>query len=178
MLALACLPTAGRKASVTLLQILAVDDDESIRALLSDYLGEQGYQVTAVGNGREMRKCLAEAPLDLVILDVKMPGEDGFALAQEIRQTSAIPIIMLTGEGHEVDRVLGLELGADDYLRNRSARANCWRASRRCCGATPIKNRWRQQNHCGVKPKSVSINLPVGNSRPAPGGSSHPKANG
>lgn len=116
MLALACLPTAGRKASVTLLHILAVDDDESIRALLSDYLGEQGYQVTAVGNGREMRKCLAEATPDLVILDVKMPGEDGFALAQEIRQTSAIPIIMLTGEGHEVDRVLGLELGADDYL--------------------------------------------------------------
>jgi DNA-binding response OmpR family regulator len=96
--------------------VLAVEDDESVRNLISDYLTENGYRVTAVGNGRDMDAIMASDPPNIILLDVKLPGEDGFSLARAIRQRSKVPIIMLTGQGHEVDRVLGLELGADDYL--------------------------------------------------------------
>jgi len=96
--------------------VLAVDDDESVRNLIAEYLTESGFRVTTVGNGRDMAAALAADPVDLIVLDVKLPGEDGFTLARNVRQTSNVPIIMLTGQGHEVDRVLGLELGADDYL--------------------------------------------------------------
>ena len=96
--------------------IVAVDDDESVRSLIDDYLTEQGFTVSAVQNGTDMRAAMAASNVDLVLLDVKLPDEDGFTLAREIRAKSNIPIIMLTGQNHEVDRVLGLELGADDYL--------------------------------------------------------------
>ena len=96
--------------------VLAVEDDESVRKLISDYLAENGYRVTPVGNGRDMDSVIKSDPPNIILLDVKLPGEDGFSLARNIRQTSNVPIIMLTGQGHEVDRVLGLELGADDYL--------------------------------------------------------------
>ncbi len=96
--------------------VLAVDDDESVRNLIAEYLTESGFRVTTVGSGRDMAAALAAGPVDLIVLDVKLPGEDGFTLARNVRQTSNVPIIMLTGQGHEVDRVLGLELGADDYL--------------------------------------------------------------
>lgn len=96
--------------------VVAVDDDESVRNLIAEYLTEAGFRVTAVANGRDMASTMAAGQVDLIVLDVKLPGEDGFSLARSIRQTSKVPIIMLTGQGHEVDRVLGLELGADDYL--------------------------------------------------------------
>lgn len=96
--------------------IVAVDDDESVRSLINDYLTEQGFTVTAVQNGTEMHAAMSARKVDLVLLDVKLPDEDGFSLAREIRSKSNIPIIILTGQNHEVDRVLGLELGADDYL--------------------------------------------------------------
>jgi DNA-binding response OmpR family regulator len=96
--------------------ILAVDDDESVRTLIIDYLSEQGMRVTGATNGQVMQAAINAGTVDLILLDVKLPGEDGFALARNIRQTSKVPIIMLTGQSHEVDRVLGLELGADDYL--------------------------------------------------------------
>jgi two-component system, OmpR family, response regulator len=96
--------------------VLAVDDDEAVRNLIAEYLTEAGFRVTAVANGRDMASTMAAEQIDLIVLDVKLPGEDGFSLARSIRQTSKVPIIMLTGQGHEVDRVLGLELGADDYL--------------------------------------------------------------
>jgi two-component system, OmpR family, response regulator len=96
--------------------IVAVDDDESVRSLIEDYLTEQGFSVTAAQNGAEMHAAMSAKKVDLVLLDVKLPDEDGFSLAREIRSKSAVPIIMLTGQNHEVDRVLGLELGADDYL--------------------------------------------------------------
>lgn len=96
--------------------VLAVDDDESVRDLISEYLTENGYRVTAVGNGRDIDSVMKSDPVDIILLDVKLPGEDGFSLARGIRKHSDVPIIMLTGQGHEVDRVLGLELGADDYL--------------------------------------------------------------
>jgi len=96
--------------------VLAVDDDESVRDLISEYLTENGYRVTAVGNGRDMDAVMKSDPVDIILLDVKLPGEDGFSLVRNVRRMSNVPVIMLTGQGHEVDRVLGLELGADDYL--------------------------------------------------------------
>ena len=96
--------------------VLAVDDDETVRNLISEYLTENGYRVTSAGNGRHIDAIMQSDPVDIILLDVKLPGEDGFTLARDIRKQSDVPIIMLTGQGHEVDRVLGLELGADDYL--------------------------------------------------------------
>jgi two-component system, OmpR family, response regulator len=96
--------------------ILAVDDDPAIRDLVVDYLSEHDLRVTGAANGQEMLAVLQRDHVDLIVLDVKMPGEDGFSLARGVRAHSQVPIIMLTGQTHEVDRVLGLELGADDYL--------------------------------------------------------------
>ena len=97
-------------------KILIVDDDASIRELVNDYLSEHGFSVVACANGREMREGLANHDIKLMLCDVKLPGEDGFSLAREVRSNSDLPIIMLTGQAQEIDRVLGLELGADDYL--------------------------------------------------------------
>jgi DNA-binding response OmpR family regulator len=97
-------------------RILAVDDDPSVREMVRDYLTDNEFEVVTASNGMEMQRALDAQAVDLVILDVKMPGQDGFDLARKIRTRSAMPIIMLTAQGEEVDRVLGLELGADDYL--------------------------------------------------------------
>ncbi|MFL9988003.1 response regulator [Paraburkholderia sediminicola] len=96
--------------------ILAVDDDPIIREAISDYLGHYEFRVTAVADGGAMQAALAHEVIDLVVLDLKLVTEDGMALARRLRDESAIPIIMLTGRGEEADRVMGLELGADDYL--------------------------------------------------------------
>lgn len=96
--------------------LLVVDDDREIRELLADYLERQGYRMSTAANGGEMRRALDAAPIDLVILDVMMPGEDGLTLCRELRAHSSLPIIMLTARGEPVDRIVGLEMGADDYL--------------------------------------------------------------
>jgi two-component system OmpR family response regulator len=96
--------------------VLAVDDDPVIRGAISDYLGQYGFRVTAVADGRAMRAVLAHDLVDLLVLDLTLPEEDGMALASALREESAIPIIMLTGRREEADRVMGLELAADDYL--------------------------------------------------------------
>src|SRR5258708_21486650 len=96
--------------------VLAVDDDPLVRDLISDYLKQNELRVTTVADGRSMQAVLAEEVVDLIVLDLKLRGEDGMALARRLRDESAIPIIMLTGRGEEADRVMGLELGADDYL--------------------------------------------------------------
>ena len=87
-----------------------------IRELVSDYLGRNELRVTAVAGGAAMRSVLAADVVDLLVLDLRLPGEDGMALARQLRDESAIPIVMLTGRAEEADRVMGLELGADDYL--------------------------------------------------------------
>lgn len=97
-------------------QLLVVDDDAGLRELLSDYLGREGYRVTAVANAAEMDKWLAEGSPDLVILDLMLPGEDGLSIARRLRAGSDLPIIILSARGEEVDRIVGLEVGADDYL--------------------------------------------------------------
>ena len=96
--------------------VLAVDDDATIRQLIADYLGQNELRVTAVPDGDAMRKVLAETVVDLIVLDLRLRTEDGMALARQLRDESTIPIIMLTGRIDEADRVMGLELGADDYL--------------------------------------------------------------
>ena len=99
-----------------LAHVLAVDDDPVIRELITDYLQQNAFRVTAVADGRAMQAVLAEQVVDLVVLDLKLQAEDGMLLARDLRDESAIPIIMLTGRRDEADRVMGLELGADDYL--------------------------------------------------------------
>jgi two-component system, OmpR family, response regulator len=96
--------------------VLAVDDDPTIRELISDYLGQNELRVTTVADGKAMRDVIAEEVVDLIVLDLRLKSEDGMTLARGLRDESTIPIIMLTGRAEEADRVMGLELGADDYL--------------------------------------------------------------
>ncbi|MFO1153430.1 MAG: response regulator [Rhodospirillales bacterium] len=96
--------------------VLIVDDDREIRDLLARFLTKHGLRTSVAAEGREMRKVLADAAIDLVVLDVMLPGEDGLALCRTLRASSDVPIIMLTAMGEEVDRIVGLEMGADDYL--------------------------------------------------------------
>jgi two-component system OmpR family response regulator len=96
--------------------VLVVDDDPAIRELVTDYLGGNELRVSAVADGKAMQAVLADQVVDLVVLDLKLRGEDGMALARKLRDDSEIPIMMLTGRAEEADRVMGLELGADDYL--------------------------------------------------------------
>lgn len=96
--------------------VLIVDDDERIRQMLSRYLQDEGYRVSVAGDGQAMRDCFSRGGIDVILLDVVLPDADGFALARDLRVHSDIPIIMLTGRNDVVDRVVGLELGADDYV--------------------------------------------------------------
>ncbi len=96
--------------------ILVVDDDQRVRTMLRRYLTEEGFAVSEAGDGTALRSLFDREPADLVLLDLVMPGEDGLSLARYIRQQSRIPIIMLTGKGDVIDRVAGLEAGADDYI--------------------------------------------------------------
>jgi len=96
--------------------ILALDDDPAIRALIADYLAQNELRVTTVASGKEFMEVLARETVDLVVLDLRLPGEDGLQIARKLREESLIPILILTGRIDEADRVMGLELGADDYL--------------------------------------------------------------
>jgi two-component system OmpR family response regulator len=96
--------------------ILIVDDDAEIRSLLSRYLQKNGLRATAVGDGRAMWQSLDAGVFDLVVLDLMLPGDDGLTLCRNLRARSDSPVIMLTARGEETDRIVGLEMGADDYL--------------------------------------------------------------
>ncbi|WP_420143923.1 response regulator [Sphingobium sp.] len=96
--------------------LLLVDDERSIREPLAQYLSRNGFRVTAVESATEARMRLAANAIDLVILDIMMPGEDGLSLCRHIRETSDIPVILLTARTEETDRIVGLEMGADDYV--------------------------------------------------------------
>jgi len=97
-------------------RILIVDDDPELRELLRGYLGGNGFEVDVAEDGAAMRQRIAAAAPDLVILDLMLPGEDGLALCRELRAESSLPILMLTARGEDTDRIVGLEMGADDYL--------------------------------------------------------------
>jgi len=98
--------------------ILIVDDDEEIRDLLGQYLEKHGFKVSTAASGRQMRTVLATAAIDMIVLDLMLPGEDGLALCRSLHADGAtpVPILMLTAKNEEADRILGLEMGADDYL--------------------------------------------------------------
>src|ERR1044072_555363 len=96
--------------------ILIVDDQQEICDVVQEYLTGEGYRVSAAHDGAGMRRVLGQGHVDLVILDLMLPGEDGLTLARSLRSESGIGIIILTGRGETVDRIIGLEMGADDYL--------------------------------------------------------------
>jgi two-component system OmpR family response regulator len=101
---------------LSMISILIVDDDKQIRQLLQEYLTDFGMAVVAVGDGKAMLEELNKSQFDLVILDLMLPGDDGLTLCRNLRTKSDIPILMLTARGEAMDRVIGLEVGADDYI--------------------------------------------------------------
>lgn len=96
--------------------VLIVDDDVEIRKLLCEYLDQQGYRTLAAANGKEMWAILEKSKVDLIVLDLMLPGDDGLVLCRKLRSQSQTPVIMLTALGEETERIIGLEMGADDYL--------------------------------------------------------------
>ncbi len=96
--------------------ILVVDDDREIRELLARFLQKHGYRVAVAADGRAMQKVLADWRIDLIVLDLMLPGEDGLVLCRKLRGQSDVPVIMLTAMGEDIDRIIGLEIGADDYI--------------------------------------------------------------
>jgi len=96
--------------------ILVVDDDREIRDLLARFLDTHGFRVTTAADGQEMKSAVEDWAIDLVVLDLMLPGEDGLSLCRNLRANSGIPVIMLTAMGEETDRIIGLEMGADDYV--------------------------------------------------------------
>ena len=97
-------------------RLVVVDDEAEIRAMVADYLCKNGFAVRRCASGKELDNALAAGPADLVVLDVSMPGEDGISIARRLRASTKTSIIMLTGSHDVVDRIVGLEVGADDYL--------------------------------------------------------------
>lgn len=97
-------------------KILVVDDDPGLRELLQEYLSSQGYEVRTVADGPAMEQFMRQETVDLVILDLMLPGEDGLTLARKLKARGSQPVIMLSARGEDVDRIVGLEVGADDYL--------------------------------------------------------------
>jgi len=97
-------------------QILVVEDEPKIARILKDYLGNSGYQATLIAHGNEVIPQVKKSLPDLIILDIMLPGKDGIEICKEIRKFSTVPVIMLTAKADEIDRLIGLELGADDYI--------------------------------------------------------------
>jgi DNA-binding response OmpR family regulator len=122
-------------------RVLVIDDDEGLNALLAEYLGRFGFTVTAVTHPDDGLRALRSAPPDIVVLDLMLPGIDGFAVCRRIRETNRVPIMMLTARGDVTDRIVGLELGADDYLPKpfepRELVARLQAVLRRADGAAP-----------------------------------------
>ncbi|CEJ11104.1 Transcriptional regulatory protein OmpR [bacterium YEK0313] len=129
--------------------ILLVDDDGEIRRLVTKFLRESGFRVTSVRDGREMRETLKSTSVDLIVLDLMLPGVSGLELCRELRAESAIPIVMLTARGDDLDRVLGLEFGADDYIskpfntRELAARIRAVLRRTTAQGETRLDPSWR-----------------------------------
>jgi two-component system OmpR family response regulator len=131
--------------------ILAVDDHREIRELVSRALVKEGFRVSVAVDGRAMRQVLADNRIDLILLDLMLPGEDGLSLCRTLRAQSNTPIIMLTAKGDELDRVIGLEMGADDYLPkpfgSRELIARIKAVLRRSRGSTAAPDRAEQPRH-------------------------------
>ncbi|TBW36579.1 response regulator [Siculibacillus lacustris] len=131
--------------------ILVVEDDREISALVARYLRVNDFRVSVAGDGREMNRRLADGHYDLVILDLMLPGEDGLAICRRLRRDTRLPIVMLTAKSDELDRVVGLETGADDYLTKpfspRELLARIRAVLRRCRADADPQGPARAQNH-------------------------------
>lgn len=110
------LPEIDPARALPTAHILVVDDDSEIRKLLSEFLRDNGYRASTAADGRQLLKTVTDAGVDLVVLDVMLPGRGGFDLCRDLRASTNASVIMLTAKGSETDRIVGLELGADDYL--------------------------------------------------------------
>ncbi|MTH80118.1 response regulator transcription factor [Paracoccus aestuariivivens] len=99
-----------------MISVLLIDDDTALAELLAEYLGQEGFAVSHLADGRRCHEAIAETRAEIVVLDIMMPGISGIEVLRRIRRESAIPVLMLTARGDEVDRISGLDLGADDYL--------------------------------------------------------------
>lgn len=157
--------------------ILVVDDDGQILQLVARFLRSNGFRVHTARDGREMQTVLAETGADLIVLDLMLPGASGLDLCREVRRTSSIPVVMLTAKGEEVDRIIGLEVGADDYLpkpfnpRELLARINAV-LRRSSAGPQPSIGRSRTLGFAGwrldvlkrelTSPKGVVVDLSTG----------------
>jgi len=158
--------------------VLVVDDDPMVREMIVDYLGDNDIRVTALASGHEIADVMQREAIDLLVLDLRMPGQDGMQIAHKLRETSDLPIIMLTSRKDEADRVMGLELGADDYLTKpcspRELLAHIRARLRRRAQQTAAEgsNRVRAYRFAGFE-------LNVGRRRlTGPGGESIPLSNG
>jgi len=110
-------PRPGARPKLTAAaHILFVEDDPEIRSMVADFLGQNGFRVSVARDGRDMDRVLGISRVDLLILDIMLPGEDGLSLCRRVRADGNLPVIMLTARGSEIERVVGLEMGADDYL--------------------------------------------------------------
>ena len=98
------------------IRILVCDDEVDVREMVQEYLAKRGFKVSTVGSGDELRAVVASGGIDLIILDINMPGEDGLSVLRSLRPDNMVPVVMLTAAGEVVDRIIGLEMGADDYL--------------------------------------------------------------
>jgi two-component system, OmpR family, phosphate regulon response regulator OmpR len=97
-------------------KVLVVDDDEKLLDLVIKFLAKEGFQVAGVGSGQKMDDYLSRHPVDMIVLDLMLPGEDGLSIARRLRANGTMPILMLSARGEDIDRIIGLEVGADDYL--------------------------------------------------------------
>lgn len=152
--------------------VLIVDDDSEIRNLLGDYLQKNGFRATTVADGRGMQDVLDSDPVSLIVLDLMLPGEDGLVLCRNIRAKSEIPVLMLTARGDDMDRIIGLEMGADDYL------AKPFNPRELLARIKSILRRARSQPE-GLKPEeanAVRFSFQAGASTPFPGSSLRRKA--
>ena len=129
-------------------RLLVVDDDPSVRAMLREYLEDHGFAVAEAGSGAQMRECIERELPDVVLLDLRLPGEDGLTLARYLREHYDLGIIMVTASGDVIDRVVGLELGADDYIAKpfdpRELLARVKSVLRRHAGAAAGRSRRRR----------------------------------
>ena len=140
-------------------RILVVDDDAGIRDLLKDYLVKQGIEVETARDGRELEQRLPDFDPDLLVMDLMMPGDDGLALTRRVKSERDIPVIMLSARGEDIDRIIGLEVGADDYLPKpfnpRELLARIRAVLRR--GTTPAKVAEDSAESCAFGPFSLDL---------------------
>ena len=134
--------------------ILIVDDQREICDLVQEYLSGEGYQVSIAQDGAEMRRVLAQSPVDLVTLDLMLPGEDGLTLARWLRENFSVGIVMLTGRGEVVDRIIGLEMGANYYLPKPFHLRELLATVKAVLRRTSIQTTEKQSQTCGFRGKS------------------------